>query len=99
MTGAKQIPEMPLGKRLIAQTADDRRIDVFRMKLDVFRAPHLNSIHRVLYTLKEGTEPTEARQAKAEADFQTRRALKLAPENEEVQQLRAEVIKLLQLPV
>ena len=36
------------------------------------------------YALIEGTDPAEAGRARAEADFQTRRALKLAPDNDEV---------------
>jgi dipeptidyl aminopeptidase/acylaminoacyl peptidase len=46
----------------------------------------------------EKTDPDDARRARAEADFQTRRALKLASDNDEVKKLRAEVVKLLQLP-
>jgi hypothetical protein len=45
--------------------------------------------------LGKETDPDVARRAGAEADTQTRRALKLAPENEEVKKLRAEVVKLL----
>jgi len=33
-----------------------------------------------------------------EADFQTRRAVKLASDNDEVKKLRAEVVQLLKLP-
>jgi len=47
--------------------------------------------------LETRTDPDAARRAKAEADFQTRRAMKLAPENDEVKKLRAEVVKLLQI--
>jgi hypothetical protein len=43
----------------------------------------------------EGTDPDEARRALAEADFQTRRALNLAPDNDEVKKLRAVVAKAL----
>jgi len=50
------------------------------------------------YALEKGIDPAEARRARAEADFQTRRALRLAPENDEVNVLRADVVKLLQLP-
>jgi hypothetical protein len=46
----------------------------------------------------EETNPDDARRARAEADYQTRRAVKLAPENDEVKKLRAEVVKLLNLP-
>jgi hypothetical protein len=48
--------------------------------------------------LENGTNPDDARRTRGEADFQTRRALKLAPDNDEVKKLRAEVVKLLQLP-
>jgi hypothetical protein len=49
------------------------------------------------YTLKKGADPDEARRARAEADLQTRRALKLAPKSDEVKTLRAEVATRLQL--
>ena len=42
-----------------------------------------------------GTDSDVARRTWAEADFQIRRALKLAPNNEEVQNVHAEVVKLL----
>jgi WD40 repeat protein len=45
----------------------------------------------------ETTDPNEARRARAEADYQTRRAVKLASDNDEVKRLRAEVVKLLNL--
>ncbi len=45
--------------------------------------------------LKQGSDPDEARRARGEADFLTSRALKLAAYNNEVKQLREEVIKLL----
>ena len=47
--------------------------------------------------LEKTTDPAESRRERAEADFQTRRALKLAPDNREAKKLRAEVVKLLQL--
>jgi hypothetical protein len=46
----------------------------------------------------ETTDPDNARRARAEADYQTRRALKLAPDNDEVRKLRAAVVQLLKLP-
>jgi len=46
--------------------------------------------------LEQGSNPDEARRARGEADFLTNRALKLAPDNEEVKKLRAEVVKLLE---
>ena len=47
--------------------------------------------------LDKETDPDEARLAKGDADFLTRRALKLAPDNAEIQNLRAEVEKLLSI--
>jgi hypothetical protein len=47
--------------------------------------------------LKQGGDPDEGRRARAEADFLTSRALKLAPDNDEVKKLRDEVVKLLGL--
>ena len=49
------------------------------------------------YALEKGTDTAESRRARAEADFQTRRALQLAPGNVEVKKLRNEVIGLLNL--
>jgi WD40 repeat protein len=43
----------------------------------------------------EDTDPGDARRARAEADYQTRRAVKLASDNDEVKKLRAGVVKLL----
>jgi hypothetical protein len=45
--------------------------------------------------LKEGTDPDAARRARADADYQTQRALNLAPGSDEVKTLRAEVVNLL----
>jgi WD domain, G-beta repeat. len=49
--------------------------------------------------LEQSIDPDEARRARGEADFLTSRALKLAPNNDEVKKLRDEVVKLLQLPM
>jgi dipeptidyl aminopeptidase/acylaminoacyl peptidase len=49
------------------------------------------------YALETETDPDAARRARAEADYQTRRALKLAPDNEEVKALRGEVVTRLQV--
>jgi dipeptidyl aminopeptidase/acylaminoacyl peptidase len=48
-------------------------------------------------SLKQGSNPDQAARARGEADFLTSRALKLAPNNEEVKKLRDEVVKLLDL--
>ena len=47
--------------------------------------------------LETRTDPDAARRARAEADYQTRRAVKLASDNDEVKKLRTEVVKLLNL--
>jgi hypothetical protein len=47
--------------------------------------------------LKQGSDAEEAQRARGEADFLTNRALRLAPDNEEVKKLRDEVIRLLEL--
>jgi len=49
------------------------------------------------HALGQGIDPDEARRSRAEADFLTSRARKLAPDNEEVKKLRDEVVKLLEL--
>ena len=46
----------------------------------------------------EKTDPDDARRARAEADYQTHRAIMLATDNDEVKKLRMEVVKLLHLP-
>ena len=47
------------------------------------------------YALEGNTGPAESRRARAEANFQTHRALQLAPENDEVKRLRDETVMLL----
>ena len=49
------------------------------------------------YALKQGSGPDEGQRFRAKADFLTNRALKLAPDNDEVKKLRDEVAKLLEL--
>jgi hypothetical protein len=44
--------------------------------------------------LTEGTDPDAARRSRGEPDYQTRRALKLAPGIEKVKKLRAKVAQL-----
>jgi hypothetical protein len=41
----------------------------------------------------------QAKRQRGEADFQTRRGLSLAPENEDVEKLRTEVVNLLNLSI
>ena len=45
--------------------------------------------------LSQDSDPDQARRARGEADFLTSRAVKLAPDDDEVKKLRDEVIKLL----
>jgi hypothetical protein len=45
----------------------------------------------------KGTDPDDARRERAEADYQTLRAVKLAPDSDEVRKLRTDVVMLLQL--
>jgi hypothetical protein len=47
--------------------------------------------------LKQGSDPDEARRARAEADFLISRAQKLAPDSDEIKKLRDEVNRLLEL--
>jgi WD40 repeat protein len=49
------------------------------------------------WALEQGRDPDEARRALGEANFLTGRAVKLAPDNDEVQKLRDEVVKLPEL--
>jgi WD domain, G-beta repeat len=49
------------------------------------------------HALDQGRDPDQARRLRGVADFLTSRALKLAPDNDEVKKLRVEVIKLLEL--
>jgi hypothetical protein len=56
-------------------------------------AAHLG--HRL--ALETSTDPDEARRAKAEADYQTQRAVELASDDDEVREIRVEVVKLLNL--
>jgi WD40 repeat protein len=49
------------------------------------------------YALAQGADFDEARRARGEADFLTSRAVKLAPDSDEVKKLRDEVVKLLEL--
>jgi len=51
------------------------------------------------YAVAKGTDPYKGGSARVKADYQTRRALKLAPDNDDVRKLRVEVAELLQLPV
>jgi hypothetical protein len=58
---------------------------------------HISEKALAEHGLDKETGPDEARRDKGEADFQTRRALKLAPNNDEVKNLRGEVVRLLGL--
>jgi hypothetical protein len=68
------------------------QVDPGNVRVTAYLGRHLGDL-----ALKEGIDPDEARRARAEADFLTRRALKLAPDNDEVKKLREGVVKLLGL--
>ena len=53
--------------------------------------------HAAGQTLEPGSDPDEIRRARGEADFLTSRAVKLAPDSDEVKKLRDEVVQLLKL--
>lgn len=53
--------------------------------------------HLAEYARQQNSNLDEARRARGEADFLTSRALKLAPDSDEVKKLRDEVVKLLEL--
>ena len=55
------LPEMPLGHRPIAQTADDRRIDVSSLSLAASRMPDLNRPHSKLSSGVETAQKEERR--------------------------------------
>jgi hypothetical protein len=82
--------------RIKEGTLDDLRAAMFVDPANAHLVAHFGKA-LADYALAEGTDPAEAGRARGEADFQTRRALKLAPDNDEVKRLRAEVVKLLQL--
>ena len=50
------------------------------------------------FAVAKKADPDDARRARTEANYQTRRAVTLASDNDEVKKLRAEVVKLLGLP-
>jgi hypothetical protein len=95
----------PFSELTVAEWIENRitkgTLDDLRAAIDVDPAnPRLagNFGRRLAdYAVEKETDPDEARRDRGEADFQTRRALKLAPDNDEVKKLRAEVVKLLQL--
>jgi hypothetical protein len=95
----------PLSEMTVAEWVENRikggTLDGLRaaVKVDPPNARLAAHFGRALadYALAEGTDPAEARRARAEADYQTYRAVKLASDNDEVKKLRAEVIK--KLPI
>ena len=82
--------------RIQEGTLDDLRAAMLVDPANARLAPHLGR-HLAAYALETETDPDAARRARAEADYQTHRAVKLAPHNEEVKQLRTEVVKLLNI--
>ena len=94
----------PFSKRTVAnwvlQRIEDGSPDGLRAAILVYPADARLAAYfgRALaaFALEKGIDPDEARRARAEADFQTRRALKLANQNDEINKLCAEVARLLQ---
>jgi WD domain, G-beta repeat len=86
----------------IENTINEGTLDGLRAAMQVYPANARLTAHlgqRLAdQALETRTDPDAARRARAEADFQTRRALKLAPDNDEVKKLRAHVVQLLKLP-
>jgi cytoskeletal protein RodZ len=87
------VPEW-VNNRIQEGTLDDLRT---AMQMDPANARLVAHFGMALANLAvaEKTDPDDARRARAEADYQTHRALKLAPENDEVKRLRAEVLEML----
>jgi WD40 repeat protein len=95
----------PLSQVTVAEWLENRiregTVEGLRAALQVDPADARVTAHlgRVLAdeALRQGGDPDEARRARGEADFLTIRALKLAPDNDEVKKLRDEVVELLGL--
>jgi hypothetical protein len=95
----------PLSKLTVAEWIEniinDGTLDGLRAAIQVEPSDPRLAAHfgRALadHALKQETAADDARQSRGDADFQTRRALKLAPDNEEVKKLRAEVVRLLEI--
>jgi hypothetical protein len=68
-------------KRINKGALDDLQAAI---QLDPANALLVAHFGRCLAEYQEGTDPAEVQRKCAEADFQTRRALKLAPDNDEV---------------
>jgi hypothetical protein len=85
-----------VNNRIKEGTLDGLRAAMFVDPANVRLAAHFGR-HLADYVFDKGTNPDAARRARAVADTQTRRAVKLAPANNEVKTLRADVVKLLQL--
>ena len=96
----------PLSEVTVAEWVEDRirqgAIDDLRTAVQVDPTNPRLAAHfgkaLAIYAREGGPDRNKARLAKGEADFQTSRALKLAPQSEEVKKLRAEVVQALHLP-
>jgi dipeptidyl aminopeptidase/acylaminoacyl peptidase len=82
--------------RIKEGTLDDLRAAMFVDPANARLVAHFGMALANL-AVAEKTNPDVARRVLAEADYQTRRALKLDRDNDEVKKLRAEVVKLLNL--
>jgi len=89
------VPEW-LENRIKEGTVEGLRVALQVESANARRTAHLGR-HLAEYARQQHSTPDEAPRARGEADFLTNRALKLAPDNNEVKQLRDEVVKLLEL--
>jgi hypothetical protein len=85
------------GKNMIKEgTLDDLRAAMLVDPANARLAAHFG-LALANFAIAEKTDPDDARRARAEADTQTQRAVELAPADDEVKTLRADVVKRLQL--
>jgi hypothetical protein len=89
------VPEW-VNNRIQEGTLDDLRTAMQRDPANARLVAHFGMALANL-AVAEKTDPDDARRARAEADYQTHRTIKLASDNDEVKKLRAEVVKLLQI--
>jgi dipeptidyl aminopeptidase/acylaminoacyl peptidase len=86
-----------VNNRIMEGTLDNLRAAMFVDPANARLVAHFGMALANL-AIAETTDPDDARRVWAEADYQTHRAVKLAPGNDEVKKLRAQVVKLLNLP-
>jgi dipeptidyl aminopeptidase/acylaminoacyl peptidase len=85
-----------VNNRIKEGTRDDLRDAMFVDPANARLAAHFGR-RLADYVFEKETDPDAARRARAEADTQTQRAVEIAPADDEVKTLRADVVKSLQL--